>query len=116
MPFSSRAWPSTFTRSSSRTPSSSAACAVATARSSASSLETILHARCTDRGARASRRVALHVHGDRIHGDVRRRRLHVHGKGGRVAAEALRADAEHVDRLAELALEPRALRVLAMRA
>src|SRR5688500_2470304 len=80
------------------------------------SLKAILHPRRTEGCARAARGMALHVHGDRVHGDVRRRGLDVHGEGGRVAAQALRTDAEHVDRRGQVALELRAFRVLAMRA
>src|SRR5437868_11084818 len=105
MPFSWISWPSTRTRSSRRTPSSSAAWATRLSQRTGINLKTILDSGRRERGARAARGMALHVHGHRIHGDVRRRRLDVHRERGRVAAEALRADAEHVDRVAELALE-----------
>ena len=52
--------------------------------------------------------MALHVDRDRIHGDVRGGGLDVHRESGGIAAEALRPDAEEVDRLGELA--PRASR------
>src|SRR3954471_1347734 len=116
MPFSSRAWPSTCTRSSSRTPSRSAACAAPARRKKASDLKTILHAAAADRGPRAARGVALHVHRYRVHGDVRRGGLDMHGEGRRIAAEALGSDAEQVHRFAESLLELRALRILAARA
>src|SRR5678816_331102 len=115
MPFSWISWPSTRTRSSSVTPCSSAACAAVEKASRRSTLETIVDARGVESGARAARRVALHVHRDRVHGDVRRRGLDVHREGGRIAAQPLRADAEHVDRLREFALELRAFRIAALR-
>src|SRR6266850_5596266 len=117
MPFSSSAWPSTSTRSSSVTPSRSAAWAPpASTPASTRTLKTIFDARRPQRGASAARGVALHVHRDRVHRDVRRCGLYVHGEGGRIAAQALRADAEHVDRLAELRFELRAFRIGAARA
>src|SRR5688500_1771916 len=98
------------------TPATSAAEAGSVKRSSSRSLKAILDPLAAERGARAARRVALHVDGDRIHGDVSGGSLDVHREGGRVAAQALRTDAEHVDRLRQLALEPRALGVFAARA
>src|SRR5688500_6381223 len=53
-------------------------------------LEAVFHAGRTDCRARAPRGMALHVHCHRIHRDVRRRGLDVHGERGRVAAEPLR--------------------------
>src|SRR5258705_14016207 len=47
-----------------------------------SSLKAIFNPVPAERGARAARRMALHVHRDRVHGDVRRRGLHVNGEGG----------------------------------
>src|SRR6185436_16520863 len=118
MPFSWISWPSTRTRSSSVTPSSSAACAAIEKdkASKAKALETILDAGASESRARAPRGMALHVHRDRVHRDVRRRGLDMHRERGRIAAEALRPDAEHVDRLRELALELRALGIGALRA
>src|SRR6266850_272543 len=120
MPLSSSAWPSTSTRSSSCTPSSSPAWALqASARiitALAPNSEPIFDPGGPQGGAGAARRVALHVDRDRVHGDVRRGGFDVHGKGGGVAAEALRPDAEHVDRLRELLLELRAFGVGAARA
>src|SRR5258706_8952213 len=116
MPFSWISWPSTRTRSSSVTPSSSAAGADVERMRRKRNLETIFETCRSESRARATRGVALHVDRHRVHGDVRRRGLDVHREGGRIAAEALRADAEHVDRLRELALELRALRVGALRA
>src|SRR6266850_6897030 len=114
MPFSSSAWPSTSTRSSSVTPSRSAPWAAPARARIITTLtpnsETIFDARRSQRGARAARGVALHVHRDRVHRDVRRRGLDVHGEGGRIAAQALRADAEHVDGLGELGFQLRAFR------
>ena len=52
--------------------------------------------------------MALHVHRDRIHRDVRRRELDVHRERRRVAAQPLRPDAEQVDRRGELAPRARA--------
>ncbi len=54
------------------------------------------------RRARPPRRMALHVDRDRIHRDVRRGELDVHRERGGVAAESLRSDAEHVDRVGKL--------------
>src|SRR5882757_5700659 len=59
----------------------------------------------------AARRVALDVHGDRIHGDVGRRDLDMDAEGGGPAAEPLRADAELVDGLAQLRLDLGAFRI-----
>src|SRR6185503_5639266 len=114
-PFRCSSCPSTRTRSSSFTPSSSAA-PTGRANRSSSSLKTVFHPRRPKGGARAPRGVALHVHRHRVHGDVRGGGLDVHREGGRVAAQALRPDAEQVDRLAERGLELRALRILAARA
>src|SRR5207302_2776280 len=47
-----------------------------------------------DQPNRAARRVALDVHGDRIHRDVRRRDLDMDAERGASAAEPLRPDAE----------------------
>src|SRR5438105_864504 len=120
MPFSSNAWPSTSTRSSSCTPSNSPAWAPPASARIITTLtpnsEAILDARGAQGGARAARRVALHVHRDRVHRDVRGGGLDVHRERGGVAAQALRTDAEHVDRLRELLLELRAFRVGAVRA
>src|SRR5258708_1640463 len=116
------AWPSTSTRTSSCTTSSTPAGAIPALNSVriittlAPNSEAIFDARRAQGGPRAARGMALHVHGDRVHGDVRGGGLDVHGKGGRVAAEALRADAEHVDRLAELGFELRAFGIGAARA
>src|SRR5690348_11671490 len=113
-PFSCSSWPSTCTRLSSSTPSSSAARASGAANSaSTSSLETVFNAARTEGGARAARGVALHVDRDRVHRNVRGRGFHVHRERGGVAAQALRPDPEQVDRLAERALELRALGILA---
>src|SRR4051812_31601154 len=109
MPFSRISWPSTRTRSSSWTPSSSEAWAIRLSKRTGASLKTILDPGWGERGARPARGMALHVHGHRIHGDVRGRSLDVHCEGSRVAAEALRADAKHVHCLPELALELRSL-------
>src|SRR5260370_35810509 len=57
----------------------------------------------------APRRMALDVHGDRIHGDVGRRDLDMDAERGGSAAEPLRADAELVDGLAQLRLDLAAL-------
>src|SRR5690349_14403967 len=116
MPFSWISWPSTRTRSSSFTPSRSAALTASERARSGRILKTIFDTCRLECRACATRGVALHVHGDRIHRDVRRRGLDVHRERGRVPAQALRADAEHIDRLGELALELRALRVGAVRA
>src|SRR4051812_6383397 len=116
MPFSWISWPSTRTRSSSRTSSSSAACTETATTNRNKTLKAILDTGRLEELARAARRMALHVDRDGIHGDVRRRGLDVHREGGRIAAQTLRADAEHVDRFAELALELRALRISAVRA
>src|SRR5438034_7554561 len=120
MPFSSSAWPSTSTRSSSCTPSNSPAWAAPASARIITTLtpnsEAILDARGAQGGARAARRVALHVDRHRVHGDVRCRGLDMHGKGGGVAAQALRPDAEHVDGLSQFLLELRAFRVGAVRA
>src|SRR3954449_9809474 len=53
----------------------------------------------------AARRVALDVHGDRIHRDVRRGNLDVDAERGGAAAKSLRPDAELVHRLAQLRLD-----------
>src|SRR6185437_4631713 len=74
------------------------------------------HAGRRDHGHGAARRVALDVHRDRVHRDMRRCDLDMDGEGGAVAAEALRADAEAVDGLAQLGLELRALGIGAERA
>src|SRR5438105_1715152 len=117
MPFRRTVCPSIMALSASSTPSSSAACTAPTNNAdTASALKTIFDARAAERGARPPRGMALHVDGDRVHGDVRRRRLDMHGEGGRIAAEALRSDAKHVYRVAEVPLELGALRVLAGRA
>src|SRR5258706_3687360 len=71
----------------------------------AASLEAVLDAGGRDRGARAARGMALHVHRHRVHGDVRGGDLDVHREGGGVAAEPLRTHAEHVDRLREARLD-----------
>src|SRR5689334_18630911 len=99
MPFSWISWPSTRTRSSRRTPSSSAAWAVKPSPSRRIVLKTIFNSIAREGGARAAGGVALHVDRHGIHGDVRRRGLDVHRERGRVATEPLRAHAEHVDRL-----------------
>src|SRR3989304_2432755 len=62
---------------------------------------------------RATGGVALDVDGDRVHGDVGRRRLDVHRERRRIAAESLRADAEAVDRLGQFLLQLRPFRVVA---
>src|SRR5207248_7479629 len=120
MRFSSSAWPSTWTRSSSCTPSSSPAWALhASSRiitTRAPNSKAIFDAGGTQSRPRAARGVALHVDRDRIHRDVRGGGFDVHRKGGRIAAEALRTDAEHVDRLPELGFELRTFRVGAARA
>src|SRR5258708_15845161 len=116
------AWPSTSTRTSSCTTSSTPAGAIPALNSVriittlAPNSEAIFDARRAQGGPRAARGMALHVHRDRVHGDVRGGGLDVHGKGGRVAAEALRADADHVDRLAQLGFDLRAFRIGAPRA
>src|SRR5215510_974475 len=107
MPFRTRSCPATCARSSSVTPSSSAAPAEKEIAKRTSSLETILDSSRPEGGARAARRMALHVDRDRVHRDVRRRRLDVHREGGRIAAEPLRADAKRVHGAAELGLELR---------
>src|SRR3954465_11305510 len=103
-PFSTSSFDSTWVLSSRRTPDTSAAVAVKLARRNgiARNLKTIFDSRGPESGARAARGMALHVHRHGIHGDVRGGGLDVHGEGGGVAAQALRADAQHVDRLAEL--------------
>src|SRR5437870_11984751 len=116
MPFRCASWPSTRMRSSRRTPSSSAAVTGNERAARSKTLKTILDPGRPESRARAACRVALHVHRHRIHGDVRRRGLDVHGERGRVAAQALRPDAERVYRARQLLLELRALRVLAARA
>src|SRR5882672_6810726 len=116
MPFSWISWPSTRTRSSSVTPFSSAASAAVDTTRRSSNLEAILDTAGPEGRARAARGMALHVHRYGVHRDVRRRCLDVHREGGRIAAQALRPDAEHIHRLRELALELRALRVGALRA
>src|SRR3989441_10725539 len=117
MPLSSSAWPSTSTRSSSCTPSSSPAWAApASSPAMTTALKTILDAGGAQGGARTARRVALHVDCHRVHRDVRRRGLDVHREGGRIAPQALRPDAEHVDRLRQLLLELRPFWVGAARA
>src|SRR3970282_685619 len=92
------------TRSSNFTPATSAACSGSANARSSNSLEAILEPRGPERGAGAPRGMALHVHRHRVHGDVRGRGFYVHGEGGRVAAQALRPDAEQIHRLAQLAL------------
>src|SRR5947199_4675748 len=67
--------------------------------------EAVLHAGRRERRGCAARRMALHVHGDGIHGDVRGRDLDVHGERGGIAPEALRAHPERVDGFAERLLE-----------
>src|SRR5882762_8965903 len=69
-----------------------------------SALIAILDARRPERGARAARRVTLHVHRHRVHRDVGGRGFDVHRERGGIAAESLRTDAEHVHRRAELLL------------
>src|SRR5262245_25939028 len=110
MPFRWISWPSTRTRSSSVTPSSSAALAAKESNRRTRTLKAIFDAGRFESGARAARRVALHVHRHGIHRDMRRRGLDMHRERGRVAAQSLRPDAQHVDRLRQLALELRALR------
>src|SRR5258707_15022742 len=111
MPFSWISWPSTRTRSSSVTPFSSAASAAVDTTNKSSNLEAIFDTRGPESRARAARGMALHVHRYGVHRNVRRRSLDVHREGGRIAAQALRPDAEHVHRLPELPLVLRALRV-----
>ena len=60
--------------------------------------------------------MALHVDGHRIHRNVRRRELDMHGERRRVASQALRPDAQTIDRGGKLRLELRAVRIGAMRA
>src|SRR5258706_8281670 len=123
-PFSWSCVPAMAARSSILTPPSSAPEALAAQNSagkirrriSVAMSEAILDAARRKSGARAARGMALHVHRDRIHRDVRRRGFDMHGERGRVAAEPLRADAERVDRIGQLGLELRALRVVAARA
>src|SRR5512134_1781509 len=79
-------------------------------------LETVGHALRREGRRGAARGVALHVDCHRVHRDVRRRELDVHGERGRVAAEPLRSDTELIHRARELCFELRALRVLALRA
>ena len=43
--------------------------------------------------------MALHVHGDRIHRNVRRGQFNLYCKSGRVTAETLRSNAEQINRL-----------------
>src|SRR5712691_4620250 len=76
----------------------------------------ILDPRSPKGGARAARRVTLHVHRHRVHRDVGGRRFDVHRERGGIAAESLRTDAEHVHRLAELFFQPGPLGVVAARA
>src|SRR4051812_4529663 len=83
---------------------------------SISPLKPELDTRRRERRARAPRRVALHVDRDRIHRDMRRGELDVHGERRRIAAQPLRADTELVDRLRQLVLELRAFWIGAMRA
>src|SRR5574340_1573458 len=47
-------------------------------------LEAVAHAVRRDGGARAARRMALHVDRHGVHGDVRGGKLDVHGEGGGV--------------------------------
>src|SRR3977135_1567084 len=79
-------------------------------------LVAILDTRRPESGARAARRVTLHVHRHRVHRDVGGRRFDVHRARGGIAAEPLRTDAEHVHRLAELFFQPGSLGVVAARA
>src|ERR1700694_291295 len=76
----------------------------------------ILDTRSPEGSARAARRVALHVHRHRVHRDVGGGGFDVHRERGGIATEPLRTDAEHVDGLAELRLELRALRIVTARA
>src|SRR5688572_7172458 len=115
MPFSSSSRPSTRTRSSSVTPWSSAAW-IGSVNSRKIHLKTVFDSRGAKGGARAPRRVALHVDRYGVHGDVRGRRLDMDGERGGITAETLRPDAEHVHRLGERRLELRAFGVFAARA
>src|SRR5687768_12112682 len=91
-PRSSRSVPATRTLSSIFTPATSAAQAgIATRSARTSSLEAIFDVPGPECGARAARRVALHVDGHRVHGDVGGRRFHVHRERRGIAAQALRA-------------------------
>ena len=60
--------------------------------------------------------MTLHVHRHRIQRDVRGRRFDMHRERGRIAAEALRADAEFIHHRAEFFFQLRAFRVSALRA
>src|SRR5690349_11688818 len=113
-PFSTRSRDSTCVLSSSLTPCTSAAVTPnAPSASSAPSkslcigppLEAVFDPRRAKHGACAPRGMALHVDRDRIHRDMRRRGFHVHGERRRIAAEALRADAEGVHGCGKLLLE-----------
>src|SRR5688572_1927121 len=115
MPFNCSSCPSTRTRSSSLTPSSSAACS-GSASINRSSLETVFDSRRAKRRARAARRVALHVDRHRVHGDVGGGGFDVHGERGRVPAQTLRTDPQQVDGLSQRRLELGTLRILAARA
>src|SRR5204862_4475024 len=97
------------------TPATSAAKAGTASKSSTTVLKTILDPFPGERRTGAARGVALHVDRDRVHGDVRGGGLDVDGKGGGIAAQSLRTDAEEVDRLGEVALELRAFRIVAVR-
>ncbi len=59
--------------------------------------------------------MALHVDRDRIHRDMRRGEFDVHGECGRVAAEPLRTDAEHVHRRRQFGFQLRAVGIVALR-
>src|SRR5919199_770109 len=82
----------------------------------AMALKPVFDALGRDHSRGARRRVALDVHGEGVHGDVRRGGLEMARKRGAAPAEALRADAEAVHRDREHLLELLALRILAGRA
>src|SRR5215203_1555692 len=81
----------------------------------AMALEPVLDAVGGDHRRGAPRRVALDVHGDGVHGDVRRGGLDVDRERGAASAQALRADAQRVHGDRQHLLELLAFRILAGR-
>src|ERR1044071_6905350 len=67
----------------------------------------------SDYGFGAPCRVALDIHGHRIHRDMGGGYLHMHAKRRRASAEALRPDSQLIDRFAQLRLDPGAFLVAA---
>src|SRR6185369_17945881 len=76
----------------------------------------VLDAFGAEHGARAARRMTLHVDRNRIHRDVGRGDLDVHAERRRIPAQSLRPDAEQVHRFRELRFESRAVGIGTMRA